>query len=89
MTDTLTENGIEADEDDHEELLATLREEHGDPVGESEKSFVFALDHGHELDEWAAELNVDREELAERMEELAREKADYNWGTYEPFVVAR
>ncbi|QLG29184.1 hypothetical protein HUG10_17335 [Halorarum halophilum] len=87
MTDTLTEYGVEADERDA--LLTELRDSHGEVVGETDKSLVLALEDGHKLDEWAEKLNVDRDELAARMRELADEKADYNWGTYEPFVVRK
>lgn len=87
MTDTLTKYGIEADERD--ELLTELRDSHGEVVGETDKSLVLALEHDHKIDEWAEKLNVDRDELAARMRELAREKTDYNWGSYEPFVVRK
>ncbi|WP_313691689.1 hypothetical protein [Halorarum halobium] len=87
MTDTLTEFGVEVD--DREELVTGLRDVHGEQVGESEKSLVFALEDSNVLGKWANELNMDREELADRMHELAREATDYNWGTYEPFVVRK
>ncbi|QLG63712.1 hypothetical protein [Halorarum salinum] len=87
MTATLSEYGIETE--DRDELVTELRDVHGEQVGESGKSLVFALEDGHVLDEWASELNVDREELVARMRELADEATDYNWGTYEPFVVRK
>lgn len=87
MTASLGEYGIETE--DRDELVTELRDVHGEQVGESAKSLVFALEDGYVLDEWASELNLDREELAARMRELADESADYNWGTYEPFVVRK
>ena len=87
MTDTLTEFGIEAD--DSEELLTDLRDGDAEEVAETEQSVVFALEHGHALDEWADTLNMEREALADRMHELAREKSDRRFDAEEPFVVRK
>ena len=71
MTDELTEDGILTDHADV--TLLDYVDLHGEPVHVGPERVVFRDEHGHELNEWADVLDVDRAELSERMHELARE----------------
>lgn len=71
MAEELLENGILSDHADV--TLLDYVDIHGESVHVGPDCVVFRDDHGHELNEWADILDVDRGELAERMHELARE----------------
>lgn len=84
MTDELTGDGILTD---HPNVtLLDYVDLHGEPVHVGSDRVVFSDQHGHELNEWADALEADRDELSERMHELAREVSDYNWSTSDPVV---
>lgn len=73
MADELTDNGILSD---HPMVtLLDYIDYHGQPVHVGPDRVVFADRHGQELNEWAGEeaLNMDRDDLSQRMHELARE----------------
>jgi hypothetical protein len=70
-TDELTENGILTDHPDI--TRAEMEDIHGEPRHETDEQVVFADRHGHELNEWADALDMDRTDLSARMHELARE----------------
>lgn len=71
MTDELTADGIRTDHPDV--TLLDYLDLHGEPVHVGPDRVVFRDGHGHELNEWADALEIDRGELSERMHELARE----------------
>lgn len=70
MTDKLTDHGILTGHPDV--TLADYRDMHGPPVHANGDVVVFADSEGHELNEWANALDMDRDEFSKRMHELAR-----------------
>jgi len=87
MTDThdeLTEYGILTNYPDV--TMPDLRYVHGDPVATTSTSVVFADSHGHELNEWANVLYMDRGTLEECMVELAHGITYYDWSVSDPVV---
>lgn len=71
MTDELTVDGILTD---HPNVtLLDYVDLHGEPVHVGSDRVVFADDHGHELSEWADAIGLDRDQLSEKMHDLARE----------------
>lgn len=88
-SERLTENGILTDYETPENIRVDYRDHHGEPVHEGEDRVVFADEHGHELNDWADALGMDRGELSERMHELAREVygRDEAEGTGDPWSV--
>jgi len=71
MTDELTADGIRTD---HANVtLLDYVDNHDDPVYVGEDRVIFRDDHGHELNEWASALDVERGDLSATMHELARE----------------
>lgn len=86
-TATLTEDGIGI-----EKLLVDvtdLREQHGDSVHEDDDCVIFADGHGHELNEFADDMDVSRDELVDAMHEQARGRCDYDWSVSDPVVIAK
>lgn len=71
MTDELTEDGILTDHPDV--TLLDYLDLHDEPVHVGPDRVVFRDKHGHEFNEWADVLGVNRSELAGRMHDLARE----------------
>lgn len=89
MTDELTENGILTDHPDI--TLLDYADLHGEPVYVDADRVVFRDEHGHELNEWADALGMDRSEFSGKMHELAREVyhtggAGDPWSTADPVV---
>lgn len=89
MTDELTADGILTDHADV--TLLDYIDLHGEPVHVDADRVVFRDDHGHEINEWADLLYIDRGELSGRMHELAREVYDGTgsgdpWSTADPVV---
>jgi len=60
--------------------------QHHEVVYEDEEVVVVADHTGHELNEWADDLDFDRTELSKTMHTLARQVCDYNWSTSDPIV---
>ena len=58
-------------------------------VEETDEYAVFADASGHELNELAARVGVDRSALSHRMHDEARSLVDYNWGVVDPIVVEK
>jgi hypothetical protein len=76
---TLTENGIDLS-DSHLDLVGDYLDEDGEPVvetietvAETGEIVVLRDSSGHQLNEWADALGVDRAELSEKMHALARQ----------------
>ena len=76
--DELTENGILTDHPDI--TIADMTDLHGEPRYQDDDVVIFSDGHGHELNEWADVLDMDRSDLYERMHELAREYHTYGDG---------
>jgi hypothetical protein len=55
-------------------------------VYEDDQVVVVADHSGHELNEWASDLDVDRSGLSETMHTLARQLCDYDWSVSDPVV---
>jgi len=55
-------------------------------VYEDAEAIIVADHSGHELNEWADDLGVDRSELSESFHALARQKCDYDWSVSDPIV---
>lgn len=89
MADKITDNGILTDSP--AVTISDYREMHGPPVFESGDVVIFADSEGRELSEWANALNVDRDDLSERMHDLARRHYGGDgvgdpWGVDDPVV---
>lgn len=73
------------------DIDAELREAHGEPVAELPSMTVYADEHGHELNEIAADIDgVSRGEVSEWMHEQARGVygRDESAGTGDPWSVS-
>jgi len=55
-------------------------------VYEDDQVVVVADHSGHELNDWASDLGLDRSELSEQMHTLARQLCDYDWSVSDPVV---
>ena len=89
----LTENGIDVG-DDFDMMNDLMREAHGAPLVETRSLILFRDGTGHELNEFAADMDVSRGELSEAMHELAREVYDDGnpgdeWSATDPVVLAK
>lgn len=71
-----------------EEFEAEYRTEprHHEVVYEDDQVIVVADHTGHELNEWAADFDIDRSELSQSMHALARQACEHNWSTADPVV---
>lgn len=96
MPETKSESKIAQAARELTDIEADLRDAHGEPVHEGEDMTVFADEHGHELDEIAADIDgVSRSEVSEWMHEQARgvygrDEADGSgdpWSVADPVVV--
>jgi len=65
-----------------------MREAH-ETIAETNDVIVFADHGGHELNSWAEQDGLDRDELSRRMHKLARDITDYDWGASDPVVVSK
>lgn len=73
-SDELTDDGIKTNHPDV--TMIDYKDLHGQPVVATDSRVVFCDQHGHELNEWAEVLDMDRSEFSQRMHELAREVYD-------------
>lgn len=55
-------------------------------VYEDDDQIVVADHSGHELNEWASDLGIDRGELSAAMHDLARQLCEYRWSVSDPVV---
>jgi hypothetical protein len=58
-------------------------------VYEDDQVIVVADHSGHELNEWASEFDVGRDELSEFFHRQARKMTDYDWGYADPVLFDR
>lgn len=72
----------------YDEYLAEYEDIHGAPVHEDDEKAVFADGKGHEINEWASAVGVERSEVAEWMHEQAAD-VDYNWVSSDPVVLLK
>lgn len=89
----LTENGIDVG-DDYEMVNDLMRDAHGAPLVETRTLILFRDETGHELNEFAADMDVSRSELSESMHDLARDIYDDGnpgdeWSVTDPVVIAK
>lgn len=95
MTDyieELTENGIKTDHPDITRERYT--EIHDKPVYEDQNLVIYMDCSGHELNEWADALDIDRGDLSAEMHEIARQYHSYDdgrgagdpWAVCDPLV---
>ncbi len=70
------------------DYLAEYRDIHGEPVHEDDEKAIYADEKGYELNEWAADLDLDRGEVAEWMHDHA-DDADYSWAASDPVVLLK
>lgn len=88
----LTDNGIGLSTDtmiDTDDYRHEAEDGHLVLVEERENNIVFSDTAGHELNEWAEHLDMERADLSSRMHDLARDLSDYNWSTSDPVVIAK
>lgn len=88
----LTDNGIDVG-DDYPVINDLMREAHGAPLVETDALILFRDDTGHELNEFAGDMGVDRTELSTRMHNIARNiygggDGD-DWSVTDPVVLAK
>jgi hypothetical protein len=69
-------------------FLAEYEDIHGAPVDEDDERAVFADEKGHELNEWANDLGLERSEVAEWMHDRA-DDVDYEWVASDPVVLLK
>jgi len=72
----------------YDEYLAEYEDIHGEPVHEDDEKAVFADAKGHELNDWADEIDTDRSEVAEWMHDRA-DDVEYNWVSSDPVVLLK
>ena len=77
-----------------EEMEADYRDDdmsyaNNEVVYEDDDVVVVADHSGHELNEWAKDLDLDRSELSSYMHELAKQKCGYDWSASDPVVFDR
>jgi len=71
----------------HDEYLAEYEGLH-ECVAELPSMLVFADTHGYELNEWADDIGVSRDDVSAWMHEQAK-GVDYSWSTSDPVVLLR
>ena len=89
----LTENGIDVG-DDYQDVAGLMREYHGAPLVETDALLLFRDETGHELNEFANDMETSRGELSERMHEIARrvhhdDSPGDEWSVTDPVVLAK
>jgi len=62
------------------------RDTHAEVIYEDDEKIVVVDHTGHEINEWANDYDVDREELSMFFHKVARDLTGYDWAVSDPVV---